>query len=189
MSELTLIIIRIGFLAVLWLFIFIVLYSLRSDLFGPRLTPLQRVAVESQRTRETASPSSGPSIGSADAPTTVNARATSGAGPGTASAAPSAERGQAGRIVITSGPRAGLELELPETGLTIGRSSGSGLQIKDDYTSTNHAKIVRWRDQWVVQDLGSTNGTFVEGKRISESTTVRVGSSVRIGTTTFELRR
>jgi len=184
-SELTLIIIRIGFLAVLWLFIFIVLYSLRSDLFGPRLTPLQRVAVENQRTRETVPQPSG----SADAPTTATARAPSGAGPRSASPVPSADRGQAGRIVITSGPRAGLELELPETGLTIGRSSGSGLQITDDYTSTNHAKIVRWRDQWVVQDLGSTNGTFVEGKRISESTTVRVGSSVRIGTTTFELRR
>ena len=108
------------------------------------------------------------------------------AGPSSASATGS---GQASRIVITSGPRSGLELDLPQTGLTIGRSSGSGLQIKDDYTSNNHAKIVRWRDQWVVQDLGSTNGTFVEGRRITESTPVRVGSSVRIGTTTFELRR
>jgi hypothetical protein len=177
-SELTLIVIRLGFLAVLWLFIFIVLYSLRSDLFGPKLTPLQRVAVQSARSRESgAAPSE-----SADAPTTVTGRASAGA----ASAPPS---GDATRIVITSGPRAGLELDLPQTGLTIGRSSGSGLQIKDDYTSNQHAKIVRWRDRWVVQDLGSTNGTFVEGARISESTPVRVGSSVRIGTTTFELRR
>lgn len=185
MSELTLIIIRIGFLALLWLFIFIVVYSLRSDLFGPKLTPLQRVAVQNQRSRESGAAAAS---GSADAPTTVTERATSGTGSGTASAS-AAGSGQARRVVITSGPRSGLELDLPETGLTIGRSSGSGLQIKDDYTSSNHAKIVRWRDQWVVQDLGSTNGTFVEGKRISESTPVRVGSSVRIGTTTFELRR
>ena len=183
MSELTLIIIRIGFLAVLWLFIFIVLYSLRSDLFGPKLTPLQRVAVQNQRTREGGA---APAAAASDAPTTVTERATSGAGPGTASATGSE---QATRIVITSGPRAGLELDLPQTGLSIGRSSGSGLQIKDDYTSNNHAKIARWREQWVVQDLDSTNGTFVEGKRISESTPVQVGSSVRIGTTTFELRR
>ena len=179
MSDLTLIIIRIGFLALLWLFIFIVLYSLRSDLFGPKLTPLQRVAVQSARSRESGA---APAAESADAPTTVTERA----GPSSASATGS---GQASRIVITSGPRSGLELDLPQTGLTIGRSSGSGLQIKDDYTSNNHAKIVRWRDQWVVQDLGSTNGTFVEGRRITESTPVRVGSSVRIGTTTFELRR
>lgn len=179
MSELTLIVIRIGFLALLWLFIFIVLYSLRSDLFGPKLTPLQRVAVQNARSREGAPPAAS---GAADAPTTVTERAR----PGTASAG---ESGQATRIVITSGPRSGLELDLPQTGLTIGRSSGSGLQIKDDYTSNNHAKIVRWRDQWVVQDLGSTNGTFVEGDRISESTPVQVGSAVRIGTTTFELRR
>lgn len=181
MSELTLIVIRIGFLAVLWLFIFIVLYSLRSDLFGPKLTPLQRVAVQSARSRESGAAATAPSE-SAEAPTTVTERASAG----TASAARS---GDATRIVITSGPRSGLELDLPQTGLTVGRSSGSGLQIKDDYTSNQHAKIVRWRDQWVVQDLGSTNGTFVEGARISESTPVRVGSAVRIGTTTFELRR
>ncbi|MCR8670489.1 FHA domain-containing protein [Agrococcus sp. HG114] len=182
MSELTLIIIRIGFLALLWLFIFIVLYSLRSDLFGPRLTPLQRVAVQSQRSREEASASTtapAPAAATrADAPTTVTERPT-----------PSPASALARRIVVTSGPRAGTELDLPETGLTIGRSSGAGLQIKDDYTSSSHAKIVRWRDQWVVQDLGSTNGTYVDGKRITESTPVRVGSSVRIGTTTFELRR
>ncbi|WP_405218766.1 FHA domain-containing protein [Agrococcus sp. Ld7] len=177
MSELTLIVIKIGFLALLWLFIFIVLYSLRSDLFGPRLTQLQQVAVRSARTREAGAASAG-----ADAPTTATERAAP-------QSAPKAASGQARRIVVTSGPKSGLELELPETGLTIGRSSGSGLQIKDDYTSNAHAKIARWRDQWVVQDLGSTNGTFVEGKRISESTAVQVGTSVRIGTTTFELRR
>lgn len=177
MSELTLIIIRIGFLALLWLFIFIVLYSLRSDLFGPRLTPLQRVAVQSQRTREAAS--AGAVAAPADAPTTATPRAAPAA----------ASDAAASRIVITSGPRSGLELDLPETGLSIGRSSGSGLQIKDDYTSGAHAKVVRWRDQWMVQDLGSTNGTYVDGKRITEATPVRVGSSVRIGTTTFELRR
>lgn len=176
MSDLTLIIIRIGFLALLWVFIFIVLYSLRSDLFGPRLTPLQRVAVQSQRTREAAGAAAAPAP--ADAPTTATARA---------APAPAASGG--GRIVITSGPRSGLELDLPETGMSIGRSSGSGLQIKDDYTSSAHAKIVRWRDQWMVQDLGSTNGTYVDGKRITEATPLRAGSTVRIGTTTFELRR
>ncbi|WP_306233548.1 FHA domain-containing protein FhaB/FipA [Agrococcus beijingensis] len=179
MSDLTLIIIRIGFLALLWLFIFIVLYSLRSDLFGPRLTPLQRVAVQSQRTREEAAASAAVPVVASDTPTTVTPRAS----------ASSASAGQASRIVITTGPRAGTELDLPETGLSIGRSSGSGLQIKDDYTSTAHAKIVRWRDSWMVQDLDSTNGTFVDGRRISEATPLRVGSSVRIGTTTFELRR
>jgi len=178
MSELTLIIIRIGFLALLWLFIFIVLYSLRSDLFGPRLTPLQRVAVQSQQNRASAgSGATAPAAAPADSPTTVTERVAPSGG------------GSASRVVITSGPRAGLELDLPETGLSIGRSSGSGLQIKDDYTSSAHAKIVRWRDQWMVQDLGSTNGTYVDGKRITEATPVRVGSSVRIGTTTFELRR
>lgn len=176
MSPLTLIIIRIAFLALLWIFIFIVLYSLRSDMFGPRLTRLQQVAVQSERSR-----SSERSTSSSDAPTTITDRASS-----SLTQAPEAA---AKRIVITSGPKSGLELDLPETGLSIGRSSGAGLQIKDDYTSGNHAKIVRWRDQWMVQDQGSTNGTFVDGRRVTEATPVRIGSSIRIGTTTFELRR
>lgn len=182
MSELTLIIIRIGFLALLWLFIFIVLYSLRSDLFGPRLTQLQQVAVQNQRSRSatnaTGATAPAPAASASDAPTTITERA-----------APAAGEGLARRIVITSGPKSGLELDLPETGLTIGRSSGAGLQIKDDYTSGSHAKIVRWRDQWMLQDQGSTNGTFVDGKRVTEATPIRIGSSIRIGTTTFELRR
>ena len=61
--------------------------------------------------------------------------------------------------------------------------------LDDDYSSTRHARIFPSEGGWYVEDLGSTNGTFVEGRRITESTPVRVGSSVRIGTTTFELRR
>ena len=78
MSELTLIIIRIGFLALLWLFIFILLYSLRSDLFGPKLTPLQRVAVQNQRSREEAAAQTAPAAALGDAPTTVTERASAG---------------------------------------------------------------------------------------------------------------
>ncbi len=73
--------------------------------------------------------------------------------------------------------------------LTIGRSSDSALQIRDDYTSTNHARLARWGDDWVIQDLDSTNGTFVDGARISAPTTVAIGTPVKVGATTFELRR
>jgi len=185
MSELTLLLLRVGFLVLLWVFIFIVIYSLRSDLFGSRITRLQQ---QGQAPAADPAPAAAPARASAasvspDAATTVT---TMGRGSRTASA-PAARR--ATRLVVTGGPRAGLEIDLPSTGLTIGRSSGSGLQVKDDYTSSNHARLVLRGDEWRIEDLGSTNGTFVAGRRVQGSASVAAGVELRIGTTTFELRR
>jgi pSer/pThr/pTyr-binding forkhead associated (FHA) protein len=93
------------------------------------------------------------------------------------------------RIVITSGPKAGLELPLGTEPLTIGRSSESGLVIRDDYTSSHHARLVLWGDQWMIQDLDSTNGTWHDGKRLAAPTPVTVGAPIKVGATTFELRK
>jgi len=82
-----------------------------------------------------------------------------------------------------------MELELGDDQLTIGRSADSGLVIRDDYTSTHHARLMLWSDQWMIQDLDSTNGTFLNGKRVSIPTPVPLNTPVSIGTTTFELRR
>ena len=91
--------------------------------------------------------------------------------------------------MITSGPREGVEIDLPAEQLTIGRSNESGLVIRDDYTSTHHARLMLWNDQWVIQDLDSTNGTFLDGSRVTLPTPVPLGTPVTIGTTSFELRR
>jgi len=93
------------------------------------------------------------------------------------------------RLVITSGPKEGLEIELPEEQLAIGRSNESGLVIRDDYTSTHHARLLLWADGWVIQDLDSTNGTFLDGSRVIVPTHVPLNTPVKIGTTSFELRR
>ena len=61
--------------------------------------------------------------------------------------------------------------------------------IRDDYTSTHHARLALWDDQWVIQDLNSTNGTFLDGSRVTQPTPVPLGTPVTIGTTSFELRR
>ena len=63
-----------------------------------------------------------------------------------------------------------------------------GLQIRDDYTSTHHARLLLWGDDWVVQDLDSTNGTYVDGERIDTPTQVPANTPVKVGATTFELR-
>ncbi|UDF14692.1 FHA domain-containing protein [Antiquaquibacter oligotrophicus] len=161
MSELTLLVLRIAFLAILWGFVFAIVYALRSDLFGQK----------ARRMPASATPAASPAP--APAPR------------------PSAPQGPvfASRLVITSGAKEGLEIPLPEEQLTIGRSNESGLVIRDDYTSTHHARLLRWPDGWVIQDLDSTNGTFLDGTRVLVPTLIPLGATVRIGTTSFELRR
>jgi pSer/pThr/pTyr-binding forkhead associated (FHA) protein len=91
--------------------------------------------------------------------------------------------------VITSGPKAGTEFPLTAESVTIGRSSDSSLVIRDDYTSTHHARLMLWNDGWMIQDLDSTNGTFLAGNRVAIPTPVPLNTPVKIGATTFELRR
>jgi pSer/pThr/pTyr-binding forkhead associated (FHA) protein len=95
----------------------------------------------------------------------------------------------ASRLVITSGPRQGTELSLGREPLTIGRSAESGLVIRDDYTSTHHARLLLWNDEWMIQDLDSTNGTFLNGRRVTVPTQIPLDTPIKIGTTTFELKR
>ncbi|OJX63130.1 MAG: FHA domain-containing protein [Micrococcales bacterium 73-13] len=166
MSELTYMLLKFGFLALMWVLVFGVVYALRSDLFGQRVRRVVARAREEQ----------------------VASRTSGGTGR-TAVAAPPAAGGEpARRLVVTDGPKAGLELELPEEELTIGRSSDSGLVIRDDFTSGRHARLLRWPDGWVVQDLDSTNGTFLDGVRVHAPTPVPLRTPITIGTSTFELR-
>jgi type III secretion system (T3SS) inner membrane Yop/YscD-like protein len=175
MSELTLLILRLAFLAVLWLFVFAVVYALRSDLFGQRLRRQGADVVSPFAGAAVAAPAGAPSI--LDTPTE-------------AMAVPDGQDvAIAKRLVITSGPKEGLEIELPSEQLAIGRSSESGLVIRDDYTSTHHARLLLWKDGWVVQDLDSTNGTFLDGTRVTQPALIPLNTPVTIGTTTFELRR
>ncbi len=186
MDELTLLLLRLGFLALLWIFVFSIVYALRSDLFGNR----------ARRELEAGS-AAAPPPAAASVPTPVAPQATvterlaaqrrspSTPPPPLSNGAPL----RATRLVITGGPKEGLEVELPTEQLTIGRSSESGLVIRDDYTSTHHAKLMLWNDRWVIQDLDSTNGTFLDGQRVTVPVEVPLNTPVKIGTTSFELRR
>jgi len=169
MSELTLLLLKFGFLLLLWAFVFAVVYALRSDLFGERVRRLPEQKAASPAPAADASPRPVASV--------------------PANSAPAATSESASRLVITSGAKEGLELPLNNQPLTIGRSSESGLVIRDDYTSTHHARLVLWGDEWVVQDLDSTNGTFLNGNRVHAPTPVPLNTPIKIGTTTFELRR
>jgi hypothetical protein len=174
MSELTLLLLRVGFLVLLWFFVFAVVYSLRADLFGVKVRRMPEPA-------PAAAPVPGRSSSTAPvAPSKPSPSASKGG---------AATTGAVSRIVITSGPKAGLELPLGSEPLTIGRSSESGLVIRDDYTSSHHARLVLWGDQWMIQDLDSTNGTWHDGARVSAPAPIAVGAPIKVGATTFELRK
>lgn len=172
MSDLTLLVLRIGFLLLLWVFVFAIVYALRTDLFGQKV---RRMPAENQQAASSF-PGAAP-VASAPQPA-----------PAAAPAAPAGSN-SAKRLVITSGAKEGLELTLSDQPLTIGRSSESGLVIRDDYTSTHHARLMLWGDDWVIQDLDSTNGTYLAGQRVTVPTPVPLNTPVKIGTTSFELRR
>ncbi|PPF45225.1 FHA domain-containing protein [Pseudoclavibacter sp. AY1F1] len=192
-SELTLLVLRLAFLAALWIFVFSVIYSLRSDLFGTRSSAYKQ-AMEKSRQQVFAS-ADDDSAPAPAAPAASPVRAQTPSDPTEAVQRPStpvpsasARSERPSKLVITSGPKRGTELSLRSEPLSIGRSGDSDLVIQDDYSSTHHARLLLWNDAWMVQDLDSTNGTYVDGKRVSQPTHVPVGTPVRIGTTTFELR-
>lgn len=188
-SELTLLILRIGFLLLLWIFIFAIVYALRSDLFG---APVRRMKGESGPSVQAVTPQP---AAPAPAPP-MQAAATHPAAPNSGpaitpsgGALPSAGGfGTPQHLVITSGVATGTSIELDEDLVTIGRSSDSTLVIVDEYTSTYHARLVRTGEQWILTDLDSTNGTKLDGARVTKSVPVAPFTPVTIGTTTFELR-
>lgn len=170
-SELVLLLLRIGFLLLLWFFVFGVVYSLRADLFGMKV---RKVPADGE-----AAAAPAPSTPPAPARPASSKPVTTG--PATIATAK--------RLVITSGPKAGLELALGNDTLTIGRSSDSALVIRDDYTSSHHARLLLQGDSWAIQDLDSTNGTFVAGQRVSGNpVSLSLGTPIKVGATTFELR-
>lgn len=184
-SGLTLLVLRFAFLAVLWLFVFAIVFALRSDLFG-------------QRTRAIPTDSKNQPSTPTTPPVPANAASAQAAGPGAFTEA-ILSGGSAGsastvtevatRLVITDGSREGMEMPLGQGPITIGRSSDSNVVIRDDYTSTNHARLELGHDGWIITDLDSTNGTFLDGARVTASMRVPERTPITIGTTTFELRR
>jgi hypothetical protein len=87
------------------------------------------------------------------------------------------------RLIVERSPVLGEGMELDLQGwLTIGRSPGSDLSLDDGFVSTTHARIVPRGQYFYVEDLGSTNGTFVNEKRVTEAQ-LRPAARVRIGET------
>ena len=177
MSELALFIVRASFVVILWIFIFTLISVVRSDLFGQKLV---RKVVKDNAPKVLSSPVAPP------AP--ARASALAGAIAPKASVLKKENRTAPDRLLITAGDKAGYQLMLDHREITIGRAETSDLVIDDEFASTNHARLVKNNDEWTLQDLGSTNGTFIDGVRVTMPVPFKLGSEVRIGKTAFELR-
>ncbi len=91
------------------------------------------------------------------------------------------------KLLITGGPLQGTLIPLGTQPVTIGRAPSSTLVLEDPYTSGKHAELRNVSGQWAIVDLGSTNGTYVDDERVGDARPLPVGTSARIGQTTFEL--
>ncbi|MGD8201662.1 FHA domain-containing protein FhaB/FipA [Ornithinimicrobium sp. W1679] len=92
-------------------------------------------------------------------------------------------------VVVTEGRLRGTSVPLHDAGLLVGRNPECALVLTDDYASGRHLRIYPGTDAWYVDDLGSTNGTLVDGQRITTGARLEPGSQIRIGQTVLELRR
>ena len=91
--------------------------------------------------------------------------------------------------MIVEGGNKGEAISLEHAPLLIGRGNDAAIRLDDDYVSTRHARIASSGEQWFVEDLGSTNGTYVGTSRISQATAIQLGTQIRIGKTILELRK
>jgi pSer/pThr/pTyr-binding forkhead associated (FHA) protein len=150
--------IRVGLLALLWLFVLAAVRVMRNDLTGSgsvRAIPRPPTARPTQRK-----------------PTK-----------------PPKGKGIPRRLVVTDGGLTGTSMNLGDTPITIGRADDSTLVLTDDYASARHARLVPQDGQWLVEDLGSTNGTYLDRDKVTRPTPVPAGVPIRIGKTAIELRR
>jgi len=167
MNQLTLDLIKLAFLAVLWLFVIAAVGVVRTDLFDqPSSARSQRRAAKQQA--RMAPPATGP------------------VRPAKAVRHP---RAAPRMLVVTGGNLAGTTIPLADQQITIGRAADATLVLTDDYASTRHARLFPQNGEWVVEDLGSTNGTYLDRQKVTSPMAVPPGVPVRIGKTVLELRR
>jgi len=163
MSELSLTIIRVGFLAVLWLFVIAAIGVVRTDLLGGPATTSRRGRARQAQARP---------------PRQARPARPQRAG-----------RGSPRFLVVTAGALKGTSVGLTQQQITLGRANDATLVLNDDYASSRHARIFPQDGQWIVEDLGSTNGTYLDRQKVTHPTPVPLGVPIRIGKTVLELRR
>jgi pSer/pThr/pTyr-binding forkhead associated (FHA) protein len=90
---------------------------------------------------------------------------------------------------VTQGALSGTTVRLADQPVTLGRSQDSTIVLDDDYVSSRHARFFPQDGQWLVEDLGSTNGTYLDRTKVTSPMPVKIGVPIRIGKTVVELRK
>lgn len=169
MSEQLLNILKLCLLACLYLFFFRVLHAVWAQLRSPVPAPVPAGAGGRR----------------------AGARAAAPAG---ADGAPAAPRRRGGRkhptqlVVVAPPDRAGTTYPIGQE-LTVGRAGGCAVSLPDDtFVSSLHARVFRADGGVSVEDLGSTNGTFVGDQRVSAPVAITRGDRLRVGSTVLEAR-
>ncbi|EPD27890.1 FHA domain-containing protein [Actinotignum schaalii] len=163
--NLAITLLRFGFLALLWLFIFAVVLTVRRDVLGTDVR--RRSSLLSARRRSIHAPAPAEN----DSPTP-----------------PAAPVERPVYLVVTGGPLLGTAVPLSSQPVYIGRAPDNTLVLDDTYASGHHARIYAAEGRRWVEDLGSTNGTLVGGIRINGSTALDPGVVIQVGETTMELQ-
>jgi pSer/pThr/pTyr-binding forkhead associated (FHA) protein len=160
-SELALTLVRLGFLTLLWTFVLVTVLALRRDLRQPAEA---RPAGRERRPARAARPPKPPKVAKQ-------------------------QKVKGSKLVVIEGPLNGTVIPLGNVQITIGRAPDSTLIIDDDYASSRHARIYPSEGSWVVEDLGSTNGTWIDRTRITSPTVLPVGAPLRVGRTTLQIQK
>ncbi len=179
MSELAVAALRLGLLLVMWILIISIVSSQGRDLMvGARNKVRSRSGAGTPAAAGAAGGSAVAPHGSSAAPPATGGQ----------SASPAAARPLATRLVVTEGPLKDTVVQLNATPLLLGRAEDADLVLEDDYVSGRHARLFPQGSRWFLEDLGSTNGTYVSGNPLSRTVAVDPGTPIRIGKTVLELR-
>jgi len=173
MTETGLLVAEVAFLVLLYLFIWSVVRSSRSDLSkaAPQVKSSSAPAVEA------------PPVAAVPAPPAVEEPSDRGRQQGHAM---DLSRNITPRLIVEKSPSLAIGAEFPlEAGLTIGRGRSNGISLSDQFVSFMHARIYPDKHFFFIEDLGSTNGTFVNGRAIERPTQLKVRDEVVFGDTTL----
>lgn len=103
--------------------------------------------------------------------------------------APRKRRAQPRELLVTEAEGAPRTYPMNVEPLSIGRADACQVILNDTYVSQVHARVYPKDGEWFVEDLGSTNGTYLNRAKVTQPSAVGVGDEIRIGKTTLEVRR
>lgn len=167
MSELAITVLQFGLLLLLWILILSIIAAQGRDM------------TISKRSRTRAPRNGDPALAT---------RSESGGTPATVHQTGQTTRPRPRRLVVSEGPLVGTEVALGSAPILLGRAQECTVVLEDDYASGKHARLFPQGSRWFLEDLGSTNGTWLGDEQLTRASTVEPGDRIRIGKTVLELR-